>query len=193
MRKVAFILGLVISLAVVGFGQRTITNLDLEKFQQKRLAAEKDYRENYERMGFPSPEELDKQREANMAASVELAAQLRQARLEKERLELEQRNLDLEAAQINDEIDDSSYSGSNGVLLGAYGGFYSNGSFRRYRGRGGFFPRNPRFGRSTGGYRVTPVGVYPTGGTRPQPFFSRSVRRGGAITHGTHGTHGPRR
>ena len=37
---------------------RTITNADLEKYKQKRLAAEKELRENYRELGFPSPEEL---------------------------------------------------------------------------------------------------------------------------------------
>ena len=40
---------------------KVVTNADLEKYKQKRLAAEKDYRENYARMGFPSPEELAEQ------------------------------------------------------------------------------------------------------------------------------------
>ena len=40
--------------------RRTVTNADLEKFRQKRLAAEQNYRDNYERLGFPSPEELQK-------------------------------------------------------------------------------------------------------------------------------------
>ncbi len=35
-----------------------VTNRDLEKYQAERLKAEADLRENYKRLGFPSPEEL---------------------------------------------------------------------------------------------------------------------------------------
>ncbi len=40
---------------------KSVTNRDLEKFRQKRLQTEREYRENYSRLGFPSPEELEKQ------------------------------------------------------------------------------------------------------------------------------------
>ena len=40
---------------------KTVTNSDLEKYRQKRLQAERDYRENYAKLGFPSPEELERQ------------------------------------------------------------------------------------------------------------------------------------
>ena len=86
MKKIAVFLGVVFSLSLVGFGQnrtvtarRNVTNSDLETFRQKRLDAERDYRENYERMGFPSPEELAKQRDDDMADRLQLADQLRQA------------------------------------------------------------------------------------------------------------------
>lgn len=96
MKTFTLVLGMVVSLAVVGFGQKTVTNSTLQKFQQMRLAAERDYRENYARMGFPSPEERDRQRDADMTAQFQLSDQLRQARLESERLQLERRSLDLE-------------------------------------------------------------------------------------------------
>lgn len=176
MKKAALILGVVISFALVGFGQRTVTNSTLEKFQQKRLAAERDYRENYLRMGFPSPEELDRQRDADMAARIQIADQLRQARLEKERVELERHNLDLEAAAFEDsraivENGNGIYGGFSG---GYSGGFYNDGRrHRRFRGR---YP-------ISGGYRATPVGVYPN--PRPSSFKSfssgRRHRGGGAI------------
>ncbi|MEZ5308152.1 MAG: hypothetical protein R2684_13480 [Pyrinomonadaceae bacterium] len=50
--------------AVPLFGQaKTVTNSDLEKFRQKRLAAERDLRENYREMGFRSPEEMERENE----------------------------------------------------------------------------------------------------------------------------------
>ena len=178
MKTAAMIVALVISLAAVGTAQvKTVTNSTLQKFTQKRLAAERDYRENYERMGFPSPEELDRQREEDMKARLELAEQLRQARLEKERLELEHRELDLESARLNSEVqivDDS------GVYWNGYGGFFGGGF-------GGF--GHSRFGfRSRfrdGGYRATPFGIIPTPpAPRPQRILSTRGRHGGVFIRG---------
>jgi hypothetical protein len=163
-------------LAVVSFGQvRTVTNSTLEKFQQKRLAAERQYRENYERMGFPSPEELDRQRDADLTARIELADQLRMARLEKERIELERRSLDLEAARLDAELEADTID--NGFYGGYVVGYGFGGS--NFGGRGKF-RRHSRFGRfSTGGYRATPFGVIPVPRTpRPQRILRTSPRFG---------------
>lgn len=54
---------------------KTVTNSDLEKHRQKRLQAEREYRENYARLGFPSPEELDRQIEQSRVERAELARQ----------------------------------------------------------------------------------------------------------------------
>ena len=74
---------LIFSASFLTFAQtKTITNADLESFRQKRLAAEKDLRENYEKLGFPSPAELEKQMEQSRIEREELAARLE---LERER------------------------------------------------------------------------------------------------------------
>ncbi len=186
MKTAALVFGLVISLASIGFGQaRSITNSTLEKFQQKRLAAERDYRENYQRMGFPSPEELEKQRDADMAARLELADQLRQARLEKERLELDRRNLDLDAARLDAELEINQVDGFYGGYFSGFGGFSGFDSGRRHsRFRRGHFP----FGGFSGGnrllplvdrrgaYRVTPFGVISV--PNPRPIFRGPAIRG---------------
>ena len=169
MKKAALIFGLFFSLALSAAAQvRTVTNSTLEKFQQKRIAAERDYRANYERLGFPSPEELDRQREADLKAKIELADQLRQTRLENERLELERRNLDLEAVTLQTEYVEEGYPVTVGGFYGGYGGYYYDGRYRRRSG-GRLFNR--------GGYRVDPFGVHPT-----QPIrtirLPRSHRRG---------------
>lgn len=185
MKTGAVVFGLIISLAAIGVAQvRTITNATLERHQQKRLAAERDYRDNYERMGFPSPEELERQREADMAARLELADQLRQARLEKERLELERRSLDLEEARMESESEVSEFGGYYGGYFGGFGGFGGfdsrggRGKFRRHS-RFGIFPRNrllPIIDRR-GAYRVTPFGVIAV----PNPRSPRIVFRSGGI------------
>jgi hypothetical protein len=180
MKAALFVFGLIISLTVVGFGQvRTITNATLEKFQQKRLAAEKDYRDNYERLGFPSPEELDRQRDADMEARLELAEQLRQARLEEERLELERQNIALEREKLEyqTEMDrnavdfDGGYWGGFG--FGGFGGFDGRDRFGKFRrGFRGRFPSNrllPTFDRGT--YRYTPFGAIRVPNARPAIVF----------------------
>lgn len=73
---------------VAGHAQApTITNGDLEKYRSQRIKAEIDLRENYERLGFPSPEERARRDAESAKASVELSAKLRAERLERERLE----------------------------------------------------------------------------------------------------------
>src|SRR3982751_4028124 len=88
--KMLIIFGLSILAAIPAFAQtRSVTNADLEKFRQKRLKAEKDYRENYAKMGFPSPEELDRQIEKSRIEREELAARLTAERLQREQIEAE--------------------------------------------------------------------------------------------------------
>ncbi len=85
------ILGVIFAATVTAaYGQtagKTVTNADLEKFRQKRLAAERDYRENYARMGFPSPEELDAQIEKSRVQREAMAERYRNERLQREQLE----------------------------------------------------------------------------------------------------------
>jgi hypothetical protein len=137
---------------------------------------------------MPSPEELDRQRDADLAAMIQLADQLRQARLEKERLELERRGLDLEAARLAAESVSTEFGGFYGGYGGYYGGFGGFGGFDG-RGRFGKFRRHSPFFRfpdnrllpiidRRGAYRVTPFGVIPV----PNPRGPRVVfRSGGGI------------
>lgn len=77
---------------------RTVTNADLEKFRQKRLQAERDYRENYEKRGMPSPAELER-REAERREWLDEYA--RQADLERTQNEGDLRR---RAAELKTEI-----------------------------------------------------------------------------------------
>ena len=62
-KQITVFLGLILALSSAAIAQtKTVTNSDLEKFRQKRLQSERQYRENYERLGFPSPEELERKR-----------------------------------------------------------------------------------------------------------------------------------
>ena len=167
MKSAVIVIGFILTSAVIGFGQtRTVTNFELEKYQQRRIAAEEEYRDNYKRLGLPSPEELDKQRDEDLKAKIALADQLRQARLEKERLDLERRSLDIQASQ---QAEDSIVYESDGYYGGAYLGGYSTygGRIRNGRFRGRIYNQG-------GGYRVTPFQVIP----QPvQPRPQRMIRR----------------
>ena len=82
-RKVLFILCSIFITSGLAYSQtKTITNADLEKYRQKRLAAERDYEQNYDRMGFPSPEELQRQNEESQRDLIEYSEQLRAERVE---------------------------------------------------------------------------------------------------------------
>ncbi len=63
---------------------RTVTNSDLEKFRQKRLQAEREYRENYEKQNLPSPEELARRREQSRIENEETLIRLKEQRTENE-------------------------------------------------------------------------------------------------------------
>ncbi len=68
---------LVLAFASVASAQsKTVTNADLEKFRIKRLAAEKDLRENYRELGFPSPEEMARSEEEGRRARAALVREL---------------------------------------------------------------------------------------------------------------------
>src|SRR5256885_6053305 len=84
-------------------GQITVTNADLEQYRQERLRAQKDLRENYARLGFPSPEEMARQNAESERQLSELADKLRTARLESERLDIERDRVAVERERIQAE------------------------------------------------------------------------------------------
>jgi len=85
-----FCTALVLVFAATAFSQtKSVTNADLEKFRVKRLAAEKELRENYEQLGFPSPEELAKQEEESRRARAAIVQDLRRREVEEARREYE--------------------------------------------------------------------------------------------------------
>ncbi len=92
-KKTVFLLSLILSVAAVALAQtKTVTNADLEKFRQKRLQNERNYRENYARLGFPSPEELERRRVEDEKNLIEFSRQLETQRLERETLQAEAAN-----------------------------------------------------------------------------------------------------
>ncbi len=139
---------------------KTITNADLEKYRQARLTAEREYRENYERLGMPSPAELERRREQSRIETERLSEKLRDNELERERL-----NASVEYFQqpilpvANISVQGQGYAP-------VY--YWSDG--RRYRS-----PR-PQYVYQQSGY-IGGGTFWPTGSrTRSQPVFKR-VRR----------------
>jgi hypothetical protein len=149
--RLLFILTLISITAFSAAAQqrRTVTNDNLEKYRQKRVAAERELRENYERLGFPSPEELDRQNEENRQARAELAERLRTENLERERLGLERERLNLDQQIAGNEAQPegeySSFS-NHGFYAGA-NDFFFNYGFSNYGGYGYPNRRHNRFNR----------------------------------------------
>ncbi|MBX3289450.1 MAG: hypothetical protein KF855_08900 [Acidobacteria bacterium] len=158
MRNAVFLLIAVGFLAVNASAQstKTITNLDLEKYRQARLAAEKDLRENYERLGFPSPEEMEKQQEKERLDRERLSERLRAERLYREQTEAANNSAPVQDQVVIAPVPQYSNGGASVFYTGPYN--------RRY-GRGYY----PRYNYPIQGYRATPVGVYPVPLPQPPP------------------------
>ena len=90
MKRIAAVLALVFGAFLYSDAQTsTVTNADLEKFRAKRVAAEEALQQKYAEMGFPSPVELERQRNRDYWDKVELGEKLRNQRVEKEKLDAE--------------------------------------------------------------------------------------------------------
>lgn len=72
---------------------KSITNADLESYRQQRLDNENFYRENYERLGMPSPEEIDRRNAVTAKEMAELSAKLRAEEAERERIRAEHKTI----------------------------------------------------------------------------------------------------
>ncbi|MCW5960930.1 MAG: hypothetical protein KIS76_12270 [Pyrinomonadaceae bacterium] len=180
--KIFFLMFAILALCFTAFGQqkakRTITNADLEKFKVKRIAAERDLRENYEKLGFPSPEEMERRRKTADEELEKLSEKLLRERLERERVMFEQQFLQSQSNPdvffINNNSNDTYrpliYSGS----------FYRYPRYYRYKnygnvtlGGGYFYPNaNPNQGVRI---NTDPIRINTTGPVRP-PVRIRAPR-----------------
>lgn len=142
-------------------GQTTVTNADLEKYKQRRLAAEQDLRENYAKMGFLSPEKQAREDARSQREREEFASRLRAERLQREQAEAARRQAEVMAAPDVIIID-------NGRALGY--GFSSH-----WRGRD--FSLRSRFPRPVSNWRATPGGVIYEPGGRSSFIYSPSQQR----------------
>lgn len=134
--KIFYVACLSLLAAVPVFSQvRTITNADLEKYKQKRLNAERDYAENYAKMGFPSPEELQKLIEKSRAERDTLAARLVAERVQ---LELAEAARAEAVARMNDQdiFIFNDYQNYPGYIYGFTNPFFHQPRFPRFKHRG---------------------------------------------------------
>jgi hypothetical protein len=194
-----FCLWLIAVMCSLAYSQaRSVTNADLEKYKQSRLKAEQEYRENYARLGFPSPEELERRREQSLKETEALSAKLRAERLEREKLELQQWESERLAASQSVTYSSNGqyfdpYFGTGYYGGGYYGGGYYGGNAYRgrrggrgyYGGRSGYLGSGPIGYFAGGQFWGPPVGLIHA--TPPTRFVS-PIRGGG----GWGGGGGPR-
>jgi hypothetical protein len=199
--RILLVLSLILAVTSVVSAQttarRTVTNADLEKFRQKRLQAEADYRANYKKLGMPSPEELAEREAERQRWLAEFAQQAEIEQAQNENYFLSVANeLKTQIASIDAQINylrgqagnPSPYKGGtivygNGIVFGG-SGFAYGGNFR-----GGVGARSFRQNRTTVAPNVQTVRKYansfPTAGDiRNQiygtyPQLNRFPRRGG--------------
>ncbi|MEQ1923222.1 MAG: hypothetical protein ABL952_12010 [Pyrinomonadaceae bacterium] len=159
--RVLFLVFIIITATGAAFAQsKTVTNDDLSKYKQERVKAEAELRNNYAKLGFPSPEERARRDAESVKETVELSARLRNERLERERIDAQNAaNAQYSAAllrAIQPQNTVEHYSPSY------FGGYY-NGWWRpRPIGRVGY--QQP--GYFAGGQ------FWPTGpATKPRPLF----------------------
>ncbi|QYO61947.1 hypothetical protein [Leptolyngbya sp. 7M] len=149
---------------------KTVTNADLERFRERRLQAEREYRENHVRLGMPSPEELEQRRQADIARAIEIGERLRRERVEREMREAEiaaMANMRTEQGPVQSLIlRDGGYSVSY---------MYGNGYRGRYRRQHWAGDRQPIYWRSAGGMVIWEPGGRPST-VWPSPYRPRLSR-----------------
>ena len=140
-KKTVLLLSFILSFSAVAFAQtKTVTNADLEKFRQKRLENEKNYRENYQRLGFPSPEELERKRIEDEKNLIEFSQQLEAQRLEREAIQAEIDNQYLLMQSRYSSSPDYSNYNSGAYIYGGYLPFsYGYNNYGRFNRRPNFY------------------------------------------------------
>jgi len=130
-QRLLFIFCSILVLSTTSIAQRSVTNASLERYRAERLRAEREYRQNYERLGLPSPEEMERRNEQSRLESLELADKLRFQRLERDRLAIDRERIaaDLESARLQTAAAYYQSLGNDGFYGGGYGGGYFESPF----------------------------------------------------------------
>ncbi len=141
---------------------RVVTNEDLAKYREARVKAETDLRENYAKLGFPSPEELERRRQQSAQETAEYAERIRAANLAIEQEDARRRS-------VRTVYSPPVYLSNGDTGYGDFGYVYLNGRYYRQR----VWPF--RQGYTQSGYFAGGQ-FWPTGSaTPPRPF--RVTRR----------------
>jgi hypothetical protein len=154
--RILLVLSLILTTTGFVFAQnaarKTVTNADLEKFRQKRLQAEADYRANYKKLGLPSPEELEEREAERQRWHAEFSQRVEAERAQNENYFLVRANeLRTQITSIDAQINylrgqsggqQSPYRGGTivyggGIVFGGYspgyGGGFRGGAGRSFR------------------------------------------------------------
>jgi len=98
-----------VSAATVAVAQtKLLTNVDLDKYRIEREKAEREYRENYAKRGFPSPEELERRRRENDLQNQEFVNRMNEQIRAAENLASQRRNSSVYFRYVPTEIRDQS-------------------------------------------------------------------------------------
>jgi len=124
---------------------KTVTNADLAKFAKKRIAAEREYRENYERLGMPSPEELERMNAADAKEREELSRRLRAERLRQEAINAQREAAAAMRRPVTLYVEQNRGGGYYSTYPYVYGGGYYYPSRRRH-----YRVKDPVFNRYRG-------------------------------------------
>jgi hypothetical protein len=155
MQRPLFVFCLISLASVTGLAQarRTVTNTDLDRYRQARVSAERELREDYARLGFPSPEEMQRRELESQAQTANLVERLKQERMERERLELERSRMLQIIPQFPQAYDEQLQPGEvfwpdfylqNGRGFGRGGGRVRGPQQQGYFAGGQFWPTGPR-------------------------------------------------
>jgi hypothetical protein len=177
MKKIAVVFCVLFSFSAVASAQttrRTVTNFDLEKYRDQRLAAEREYRETYAQRGMLSPDEIKAASNARIQQTLDLAARMSAEELEQQRIALEAQaqQIQIEEMRSQQSAPPAYYPYDNSIW--GYGAFSDFGG-GRFRGRNNRVRTIPDY--YVGGGNVWPGRL----GTRPQPLrpiFRTSSPRG---------------
>jgi hypothetical protein len=157
---------------------RTVTNDDLEQYRKQRVKADRELKEDFDRLGFSSPEEREKREADSQRKIAELADRLKLRRIEQERIDADRANAESEAAaaaaiaaytrsmqtQQQPQYYDPGYYNNYGY--GGWGGYWGTGDYRTR----GYNNNLPWYGTDQG---YVSGGMYwPNGGrTTTQPMI----------------------
>jgi hypothetical protein len=150
-----------VSAAAVSAQSRVVTNADLASYKTERIAAERELRENYERLGFASPEVIAKREAESREQMFDLSAKLRRDRLDREARRAEAQRV---AVPLSVPIFETQQQ-TDTMIVGGY--WYPRYNWRRP------FPRQYQQPGYYAGGQFWPTGPR----TQPAPMFAPKRKR----------------